>query len=656
MALQRSIDGCAIPRHRLTRRRPSRGSRIVRPDPQHHCMGDDSRQRPQNWQDIDRTSLSSILSSGLTPAQVGGLYGRNRDAVNGLVRRWGLDSRALRARAVGLAVKHPEIAAQFVKVIDGAPLHYGPEDLLAGSGARCRWRCAECGDEWNASVCNRTKRRSGCPSCAARRAAERARARPATSAPLAQASPELITEFKENLSRPDRDIFSTPSGSHDRVVWRCRQGHEWETEARQRARHRTQCPTCLAGLWSSRLEYEVAELVQCATGLEVRVGDRRPRAGRAAGEHVDLFIVDADLLCDLDPSRWHSDGPAVARDLRKLERLAGERYVRVRPGPLAKLPAEQARAEQQILLSSNNEEDPWLWAEAVIHALGTFWPCAPVEAPSTEDRAAALARADLRWRRLRSGLRARSLQSEFPLVAAELVEVVGRPALTAADLAPSGDDRALWGCPDCGHEWEARVANRTVLGTGCPACSCRRGAARAARPMPGQSFADRHPELVPCFLEDQTTPGLTLLDLKPNSTDRCRWTCPHCGRPWTATPQALHRRPKGGCRSCGFERSARARRGVPHAPDAGDSFSDRSPQLVEQFIENLTHPGVGPDRLRPSSRAVCLWRCPYCGTAWRAPVHARTRHPKGGCGQCGTRRSVTNRPSRTAAAASSVEP
>ena len=272
---------------------------------------------PCTWAELDRDSLSRLLESGLTPSEVGALFGRNCDAVRKLVRRWGLDSRALRAHAIGLAARHPGVAAEFVRVVSGAPLHYGPEDLLAGSGARCRWRCAECTHEWTASVTNRTTHGSGCPACAADRAVERARVRKVRSAPLAEVAPELENEFRRNVSRPDRGFRTTPSGSHDRVLWQCRSGHEWETEARQRIKWRTQCPTCLAGLWSSRLEFQVAELVSLATGMQVTVGDRRPRSDRAATDNVDLLVVDADVRFDLDPSRgmptrWPSNGTSAS--------------------------------------------------------------------------------------------------------------------------------------------------------------------------------------------------------------------------------------------------------------------------------------------------------------------------------------------------------
>ena len=513
------------------------------------------------WKDIDRETLIRLLSSGLTPDQVGALCARSGWLVRKTARAWGLDCRALRARALGLAATHPDIAAQFLLVVDGAPLDHRTEDLLSGSGARCRWRCPTCAHEWVTSVANLTIRRSGCPACARGRAQAIARARPPKSLPLSKMAAELVDEFVANLSRPDRDVATTPSGSHDRVLWRCGAGHEWETSARQRVKHATQCPTCLAGLWTSRLEFEVAELIEVATGLTVTVGARQARTDRASDECVDLLVSDIGLLVDLDPTRWHSVDKAIAGDARKLDRLAGLRYVRVRPRGLGLLPTGRAGREQQVVLAGDNERDPWNWALAVLEALKTFSPGIQVQTPSPRARIEAKARADLRWRELRSGPRKRSLLSEYPSIAEQFVAAVGRPSLTQADLAPSNDDRVLWRCPDCAHQWEARVANRTLLGTGCPPCSYRRGAARAAMPRQGQSLGDRHPELVEFFVENQTNPGKTLFDLKPNSIDMCKWKCPHCGRPWLAKPHALNRNPKSGCRPCGVERSAEKRRG-----------------------------------------------------------------------------------------------
>jgi hypothetical protein len=356
------------------------------------------------------------------------------------------------------------------------------------------------------------------------------------------------------------------------VLWRCVRGHEWETEARQRVKHATQCPLCLAGLWSSRLEFEVAELVSASTRYTVTVGTRLVRPERGPDERLDLIVEDVGLLVDLDPPRWHSDRAARARDARKLQRLAGRPYVRIRPAALGRLPSTSASHAQQVLFDGPHDA-PDTWARAVNRALVAFAPGTSIVELPRQVRSEALTRVARRWRDLRALLPIRSLATEHPVVAAQFVGVVDRPGLTAADLAPAGDDRVLWRCSNCGHQWEARVANRTVLGTGCPPCSHRRGAARSATPKPGGSFATLHPELVAYFVSDETNPGKTVTELKPNSIDRCTWTCRYCGRRWVTTPHSLHRDPSRGCRPCGHRRGAEKRRADRLGPGSPERSS-----------------------------------------------------------------------------------
>ncbi|MGY6758649.1 zinc-ribbon domain-containing protein [Klenkia terrae] len=518
-----------------------------------------AEQPPPRWADVDRARLEQLLASGQTPDAVAAAYGRSGSLVRLVARRWGLDPRSLRARSTGLSVTHPSVAAQFIEVVDGAPAGSIPSDLASGSGARCRWRCSSCRHEWVTSVVNRTRRGSGCPECARVRGAASARRRPAKTPSIGDARPDLAAEFVENLTRADRDADSTPCGSHDRVLWRCVVDHSWETTARQRVKYGTQCPVCLSSLRVSRLEHRVAAAVALATGLPVEVDAVVLRAGGGPVERIDLVVDDIDLYVDLDPTRWHAPTEAQARDARKVVRLAGRRYVRIRPRGLPVLALPGDLRLRQVPLTSEDETDPCAWAAAIISVICSYRPDTPSVIPVGAPLDDAVARADERWRELRAGLRGHSLLTEHPEVAAELVGVVGRPALSAAHLPPAGDDRGIWRCGGCGGTYEARVANRTRLGTACPSCSARRGARKSSTPAPGTSFADVHPQLVGYFLEDVTAPGRTLSEMKPNSIDRCLWTCPHCGQVWTATPHSLNRNPRRSCRACSGRRSAASR-------------------------------------------------------------------------------------------------
>ena len=154
---------------------------------------------------------------------------------------------------------------------------------------------------------------------------------------------------------------------------------------------------------------------------------------------------------------------------------------------------------------------------------------------------------------------ARSLAIKHPDIAAEL-HPTRNPGIDPRKLGARSGLRLWWRCPDCGHEWQAKVYVRTN-GAGCPAC-------RAMRPGPGgQTFADARPDLVAEW--HPTRNG----DLDPHavsahSARKVWWRCAECGREWQATVGARWRSPRGGCRQC-----ARARR--QREPTAHDVLRDR---------------------------------------------------------------------------------
>jgi hypothetical protein len=346
--------------------------------------------------------LGRLFAAGLTAETIGRLHGLDRSRISQLARGWGLNSRALRATTRSLAVLRPDLAREFHADTPGRRPQLGPGALTLGSGARVAWRCSTCSHIWRTSVANRALGGSGCPMCARVSSREEALRNRARTPALTRVRPDLAEQFVRNLSVPARDADTTPSGSHDRILWRCTAGHEWTTTARQRVKHRTHCPGCRGGLHRSRLEYEVAELLMTATGLHVSVGYEEPRTDRGGVEKVDLKIDEIGLLIDLDPSRWHRSGSALDRDMKKLHRLAvRRRYVRVRPRTIGALvDASGAALPGQLVVDIAKETDAWSWAAAILPLLCQYGPerLGNVrQALSGEERAQALGRASERW-------------------------------------------------------------------------------------------------------------------------------------------------------------------------------------------------------------------------------------------------------------------
>lgn len=110
-----------------------------------------------------------------------------------------------------------------------------------------------------------------------------------------------------------------------------------------------------------------------------------------------------------------------------------------------------------------------------------------------------------------------------------------------SDFTPGCEDRVWWKCRKCGHEWEAKIANRTH-GRGCPCCANRvvvKGKNDLATLYPDVAIEwdyERNGDLKP----DQISPGMN---------GKVWWVCSKCGHHYQAPPN--RRTSQGsGCRKC----------------------------------------------------------------------------------------------------------
>ncbi|MEU7883801.1 zinc-ribbon domain-containing protein [Microbispora bryophytorum] len=220
----------------------------------------------------------------------------------------------------------------------------------------------------------------------------------------------------------------------------------------------------------------------------------------------------------------------------------------------------------------------------------------------------------------------RSLLALRPNLASEFIKNIDRPDFAPAELRLGSQQRCVWRCRDCGHIWEASVANR-VNGRGCPDCANRsRSGLRYQVRRSQTTAAAAWPWLPSEFVANLTLPGRGLDSLSANSTCRCLWRCSICSHEWEAT--IVNRGSKrSGCPICANERVADARR----RPQSGASLAELRPDLSSQFLENLSVPGRGPERLKAGSNDICRWRCSR-GHEWQTTVAARAAGS--GCSRC----------------------
>jgi predicted nucleic acid-binding Zn-ribbon protein len=422
---------------------------------------------------------------------------------------------AKQTRAAASLADYPALAAEWHPTLNGDLV---PEQTPPGSKRKAWWVCSKCQHVWPARVSSRTSTRGhGCPACG-RRAAGKARSTPKPGESLAEKFPEIAAEW-----HPTRNEDLTPSdvgyASNKRVFWQCRVcRHEWQRQVSGRTQRRTSCPEC------------------------ARTAKAVPKAGNSLAERCPQLAAEwhPTRNGDLTPSEvsfskkekawWQCSGcghewPAVignrvrwpgcpncgrnGRRRRTRDDLAaasdGDRQKPARKRAPVKAPAPgrsfaerfpEIAAEWHPTLNgeltpnqvgyASNRPASWLcptcgheW-EAIIQSRGKGAGC-----PECGRRRSGRANA-----KPKPG---RSLAELFPAIAAEWHTELNAP-LTPEQVAAKSRRPVWWRCSACEHVWEAAIYSR-ANGHGCRACATRELAVIFSAPKPGQSLAERDPEL-----------------------------------------------------------------------------------------------------------------------------------------------------------------
>ena len=136
------------------------------------------------------------------------------------------------SKSNSLATLNPELAKQWHPTKNGA---LTPYDVLISSGKKVWWKCPKGDDhEWQARVDARN-RGNGCGVCSGKVVVR--------SNCLATLNPALAKEW-----HPSKNENLTPydviPGTHKKVWWQGKCGHEWQTTIGHRTRRGQGCPQC----------------------------------------------------------------------------------------------------------------------------------------------------------------------------------------------------------------------------------------------------------------------------------------------------------------------------------------------------------------------------------------------------------------------------
>ena len=148
-----------------------------------------------------------------------------------------------------LATKAPQVAL-FWDAKKNHPL--SPDEVTVSSSMRAHWKCNVCLHEWQASVLNKTRLKSGCPKCAdacRSKIADGTRQKHPT---FAIAKHVLLEQWDHDRNRDNGNFpDNTTLASRKLIWWHCHECpagkvHSWQATANNRTsrRHASGCPFC----------------------------------------------------------------------------------------------------------------------------------------------------------------------------------------------------------------------------------------------------------------------------------------------------------------------------------------------------------------------------------------------------------------------------
>jgi len=178
-----------------------------------------------------------------------------------------------------------------------------------------------------------------------------------------------------------------------------------------------------------------------------------------------------------------------------------------------------------------------------------------------------------------------------------------------------GSDKRVWWTGKCNHEWQASIKTRSK-GSGCPFCAKNRN-------LPGETdLVSIYPELA-LELHPMKNLGLDATLLSSKNIKKV-WWLGKCGHEWQAR---VHDRANGSnCPFC-FGKSALA---------GFNDLATLAPLLAAEWNFSLNK-NLKPDEIRLGS-AKKVWWLGKCGHEWQATPLSRSGKDKTGCPFCSGRR------------------
>ena len=498
------------------------------------------------------------------------------------------------------AVQHPDLLELWHPTKNR---DFRPEEVAPNSDRKTWWQC-DLGHEWLAQV-KRVSRGGRCPKCANRIRGEKRRSASVKRwGSIAESNPELAEQWHEkNELRPDQ----VSPKSIARIFWRCRRGHVWSAQVRERV-DGTGCSRCHRQ--TSMLEIRIfAELKQSFPDSIWQA--------RLEGMVCDILVPSERIVVEVDGYPWHMNG--LERDQAKSKRIKQHGYTLLRARD-EKLPGID---DLTVPIDSSRKYDVADIARRILERIATTR-----ELPASAKTALVFYRehpgvlgdasANQLISELDRGIPEHRLSETHPRLLIEWDSERNGPL--ELDAFTAGSNTSVWWLCSNGHSWKVPISNRAIGETGCRKCLDENlgSRTRTARLVERGSLAETHPELAASWHPSRNG-KISPEDRTAGSSERVWWVCAE-GHEWKA--QIGSRAEGSGCREC-WKQSRLAHKG---------SLAATRPDLAAEW-HPLRNRGVEPTERSQGSEEKVWWLCAD-GHEWQARIDSRARKNGSNCPVC----------------------
>ena len=326
-----------------------------------------------------------------------------------------------------------------------------PNCVTAHSNKKYWWRCPEGPDHsWKVAVngVNIGPMSNGCPFCSNRRLS--------VTNSLENRNPRLASEW-----HPTKNGQLTPSdvtvGSGKTVWWKCDKGpdHEWRGVIQNRAYSDSECPFCSNRKLSVTNSLQTVDPELSREWHPTKNGDMTP-SSITAGSHKKVW-----WKCDKGPDHeWETMVNQRVRQksgcpcCENLKVSVTNNLEKLRPELLSIWHWEKNQLKPNQIVALSNKKMWWKCTEGPDHV----WQVSPAHVagcPYCAGQRVSITNC---------------LDTVAPKLAHEWHPTKNSP-LTPMDLTAGTRKKVWWRCAENqDHMWEAAIANRSLLGRGCPFC------------------------------------------------------------------------------------------------------------------------------------------------------------------------------------------